>query len=117
MWFQYNYTCNSLDSDRLSLQPELYQINLVEGIDKTIRVIEQVASKWEEVATRLHFEGHDIKNIKRNHTDCVEACRTMFMEWLEKKGRRPKTWNTLIKVLEEAAFSEIATDLKLVLEN
>ena len=69
------------------------------------------------MATRLYFEGHDIQNIKRNHTYCVEACHTMFMEWLEKKGRIPKTWNTLIKALKEANLSEIATDLELVLNN
>ena len=39
----------------------------------------------------------------------------MFSDWLEGKGRQPTTWETLIKALEEADFSEVANDLKDVL--
>ena len=39
----------------------------------------------------------------------------MFMEWLEGKGRSPKTWETVIEALEEADLSEVASDLKDVL--
>ena len=75
--------------------------------------MDRVASKWEEVATRLHFEGHDILSIRRSeHHQVKDACRTMFIEWLEGKGRTPTTWDTVIKALEEAELGEVAKDLK-----
>ena len=93
-------------------KPRLYQLEYIKVNGKTIRIISRVASEWERVATRLHFEGHDIARIRRdNHLRTSEACRTMFNEWLEGKGRKPTSWGTVIQVLEEAEFSEIAGDL------
>jgi hypothetical protein len=79
-------------------------------------VIKQAAAKWESVATSLYFESHDITRIKRDiHYQSIDACRTVFIEWLEGNGRKPTTWNTVIKALEEADLSELAGDLKIVL--
>ena len=75
-----------------------------------------MAADWEKLATRLHFEGHEIACIKRdNHFQSVDACRAMFSEWLEGKGRTPTNWETVIKALEEAELGEVAQDLKEVL--
>ena len=73
---------------------------------------DRVAAEWEEVATRLYFEGYDIKRIKKdNHHQSREACHAMLSEWLEGNGREPKTWETIIKALEEAQLSEVAKEL------
>ena len=94
------------------------QLGIIKGNGKTVKVIRRVAAKWEEVATSLHFDGHDIERIKRDHNNsCLEACRTVFMEWLEGEGLEPITWETLIKVLNEAGFSEPASDLEHVINN
>ena len=94
-------------------QPTLNQIDRVEGINGAIKIIERVAARWKQVATRLHFEGHDIQRIDTdNSKSCIDACRTVFIEWLKGKGRMPITWETLINVLKEAGFSEIASDLE-----
>ena len=94
---------------------KLHQLDLLEGNGKTVRVIDMVASKWEKVALRLHFSGHDISRIERDHNKSVRACQTMFTEWLEGKGRKPVTWDTLIKALGEAELSQVARDLEIVL--
>ena len=100
----------------LQSRPLLNQIDAIEGSGKIVKVIEEVASRWEEVATRLYFEGRVIRQIRRDHNDsCEEACRAVFMAWLDGKGRRPITWEILIKVLKEAEFSETASDLEYVL--
>ena len=75
-------------------------------------MISRAAAVWEKVATRLHFEGHDILTIRKNEHQAEDACRTMFIEWLEGKGRTPTTWETVIKALEEAKLAEVAKDLK-----
>ena len=81
-----------------------------------MRIIDTVASKWDRIAIRLHFNGHDISRIERDHKESVvRACRTMFSEWLEGKGRKPISWNTLIKTLKEADYSELASEVEAVL--
>ena len=80
-----------------------------------MRVIERAAAKWVSVATRLHFESHDISRIREDYNQqTLKACQAVFIEWLEGKGRTPTTWNTVIKALEEAYLSEIAGDLNIV---
>lgn len=76
-------------------------------------MIRRVAAKWEDVATSLYFEGYEIQSIQRDqHYQTRNACRAMFIEWLRGEGRKPTTWNTLIKALEEAELSEVANDLR-----
>ena len=99
----------------LARKPRLYELDRITGNDKTVRVINRAAPVWEKVATRLHFEGHDILTIGRNKHQAEDACRTVFMEWLEGKGRSPTTWETVNEVLEEAELAEVAKDLKDIL--
>ena len=78
-----------------------------------MRVIEQAAAKWERVATRLHFESHDISRLREDYPQqSIKACRTVFMEWLQGRGRKPITWSTVIKALKEADLAELAIDLE-----
>ena len=104
-----------VDFPTISSLPKLHHLDLTEGNGKTVRVIKQAAAKWEAVATRLYFESHDIGRIREDyHQQTVKACRTVFIEWLEGKGRTPTTWNTVIKALEEADLSELAGELNIV---
>ena len=81
-----------------------------------MRVIKQAAAKWEAVATRLYFEINDMARIEKDvHYQSIDACRAVFKEWLQGNGRKPTTWNTVIKALEEADLSELAGELKIVL--
>ena len=78
----------------------------------TVKVIERIAASWKRVATTLHFEGHEINIIDTDHDRRSEnACRKLFTEWLDGKGRQPKTWGTVLSALNEAGFGEVASDL------
>ena len=93
-------------------KPRLYELDLIRGNGKTVRVISRASAIWKSVAIRLHFEGHEINCIQRDqHFQAGNACRTMLTEWLEGKGRQPAAWETLIKALQEADLSEVASDL------
>lgn len=79
-------------------------------------MIDQAAAKWEKVATRLYFESHDISRLREDFPQqSIKACRTVFMEWLQGRGRKPTNWSTVIEALREADLSELATDLKILL--
>ena len=96
--------------------PKLHQLDLIDSNGKTVRVIKQAAAKWESVVTRLYFESHDITRIREDyHQQSIKACQTVFIEWLEGRGRKPTTWDTVIKALDEANLSELSADLKVAL--
>lgn len=83
-----------------------------------MKVIERVAPKWEQFATRLYFEGHDIIRIKRDsHHQSLDASRQVVMEWQMGKGRKPTTWATLFKALNETDLAEVSRDLETILGN
>ena len=104
------------DIPDISSVPEWHQLDLIEGNGKTVRVIKRAAQEWESVATRLYFDIDDISRMRRDHyQQCRNACQTVFMEWLQGKGRTPTTWDTVIKALKEAELSELAADLQTVL--
>lgn len=82
-----------------------------------VKVIGSVASRWDRVAVRLHFDHHDIERINRDHRRTIPSCQTMFGEWIDGERRKPVNWKTLITALEEAEFSELASDLQVVLRS
>ena len=81
-----------------------------------MNVISKTAHVWEKVATALQFEGHDISRIGKDECQAEDACRTVFSEWLEGKGRTPTTWGTVLRALNEAEQGELANDLEEVLD-
>jgi hypothetical protein len=102
-------------SPALASKPHLHELDLIAGKGKTVNVIDKTACAWEKVAMRLHFKGHDISRIRKNERQAEDACRTIFTEWLEGKGRTPTTWGTVIQALNEARQGELAKDLEEVL--
>ena len=112
---RYYYIGHS-DGPCLSSKPHLYELDLIKGNGKTVKTLSRSAGYWEQIATRLYFEAEDIMSIGRDHhLQTMDACRKMFMLWLEGKGRSPQTWETIIRVLEEAELLEMASDLKVIL--
>ena len=106
----------SSTNDKRNLLPFFHELDLISGNGKTVEVMELVAAKWEKVATRLHFDGAHISRIRQDsHLQAESACRIVFTEWLQGKGREPKTWNTVIEVLKEMKLSELAHNLEDVL--
>jgi hypothetical protein len=103
-------------SPALASKPRLHELDLIAGNGKTVNVIDKTACAWEKVATRLHFEAQDISRIRKNERQAEDACRTIFTEWLEGKGRTPTTWGTVIQALNEARQGELAKDLEEVLD-
>ena len=102
-------------SPALLRKPHLHELDRIAGRRKKVKVINKTAHLWKQVATRLYFEGHDILRIGKDQHQAEDACRTVFIEWLEGKGRTPTTWGTVLEVLNEAEQGELANDLEEVL--
>ena len=106
------FPLDGTDSIKLAVKPQLHELDLKEGNGKTVKLISRAAADWERLATRLYFQGHEIRSLRANHRETFDACREMFIDWLEGKGRSPKTWETVIIALEEADLSKVSNDLK-----
>ena len=103
---------------RLNDRPKLHELDLIEDKCQKVKLIEQLAAKWEKLATRLHFEHHHIQKIKHDNPHSSEdCCRTVFMEWLDGRGRQPISWKVIIVAVSEAGFSSVAEDLTSILQN
>ena len=91
---------------------------MISGNQKTVRVFEGTASKWEGIATRLYFDGNTISQIwTESQHNQLRACRNVFTQWLSGKEelRTPRTWSTVIQALQEAHLGQLADELKDVL--
>ena len=82
-----------------------------------MRVMEKVAANWERLALALHFEGHVLEIVRRDHTfDCMAQCRTILYRWLSGEARSPVNWETLVTSLKEIQFTLLAEGLEAVLQ-
>ena len=82
-----------------------------------MRILKDGANRRERIAIRLYFEGGMISEISKDSSDMNQACRTMFVKWLDGDDelRVPRTWETVIKVLREAGLSQLAKNLEATL--
>ena len=81
-----------------------------------MRVMEKVAANWERLALALHFEGHVLEIVRRDHTlDCMAQCRTILYRWLNGEARSPVNWDTLVTSLKEIQFTLLAEGLEAAL--
>ena len=81
-----------------------------------IEIIKIISPKWKDIGTLLDFDqtGATLNQIQANEgAKGVEACcRAMLQYWLEGKGKQPATWTTLLGVLQDSNFQELARRLK-----
>ena len=80
-----------------------------------VKVIEQVASQWEELAYILQFSSAVVKTIERDNTkDCTAACTEVLHRWVggAEGTREPVSWATLIECLRDCDLIMLARDLE-----
>ena len=59
-------------------------------------------------------KGARIRVIANKHRDDgMKITIEILEEWLNGRGEQPVTWLTLVKVLKDAGFSELAKDIEL----
>ena len=75
-------------------------------------MVRKTQGVWKQLATRLHFETHEVKAIEKDNTTVMQMCREMLGKWLEGQGqRKPRTWATLIEALREMDLEVLANEL------
>lgn len=97
-------------------KPTLQQLQLLRGHDgRTVRVINEVSSRWVELAIALQFSSSVIAYIKADYPHSgTSACCWIFTTWLDEEQEHllePVTWATLKQCLIDADFSMVAQDI------
>ena len=103
------------DPSHVENKPEIHELQELQG--GAVRVIDEAAAKWKELANGLYFKSHDIANIEHDvHPFTVSAaCRDVLIEWNAGKGRKPVNWRTLLEALNHAGQNHLADKLRTVL--
>ena len=101
----------------LDEQPTMAQLeHLVAHDGRVIKIVTEVAGRWEKMARRLNFTEAEIEILQRNHISDVEsACSGVFQRWLDGKHRLPVTWHTVVECLREVDLNVAAEDLNTIL--
>ena len=76
--------------------PEMWQVNKI--------VVPLVMAHWEDVAyNSLHYDIPTVEGIDaKRKSDPKKCCQELLIDWLSTdRGVGPKTWETLLKQLEE----------------
>ncbi len=99
---------------------QLYGIEPEEKFDQTsVGLIKEISSKWEQIASSLHFEDTTLQEIaKNNPQNHIAAFQTLLELWRQGSynTRQPVTWETLIRSLYETkGFKAVADKLIRVL--
>ena len=80
-----------------------------------MKVIEQVAPQWEELAYILQFSSAAVKIIEHDNTkSCTAACTEVLHQWVGGAAgtRQPVNWATFIECLRDCDLSVLAKDLE-----
>lgn len=92
------------------------------GAPQEIRVFSKVAHKWSLMASTLGFSPGEIDSIRRSHPNSDYDCvTTMLGQWFDDAVSLPyaqiypKSWQGLIKLMEDSQVGEVAKELNTVL--
>ena len=70
-----------------------------------VKVVPKVATDWEEIGYCLELRDKEMADIEADvlrSGDVKSACKMVMKTWMRSThGRSPKTWRTLMTVLEE----------------
>ena len=63
-----------------------------------------MATKWFEMGLQLGVSPKELKSIQHDAKSSKEACRLMFMEWLD--SGTEKSWRKVLDVLRSRSVGE-----------
>ena len=75
-------------------------------------VVPRLKATWETLAIQLEVADHEIDAIRMDHEMVRDRCYQVLKNWLNGGGRKPVTWNTLLKAIRLEGFEDFATELE-----
>ena len=85
------------------------------GMKRRINIAKDISTHYREVGTFLLEEETNATVNSLSHScnrDCEEINSRLLNRWLEGKGKKPITWETLVEVLRKAELQVLADEIK-----
>ena len=104
--------------------PSFNALLLLRGTgDKKVHVIDTIASRWEDLAIALGFDGHMIDFVKRDFIQDSKgaSCKILHM-WLDPENvhnynlKTPVSWSTLLQCLRDIEYSTLCDDIQTIID-
>ncbi len=93
----------------------MYQLEFLSNEENNtgVRIIKEVQADWLTLTGHLRLQSSFVRSLQ-TYRDPHYCCWVVFNEWLKGDGREPKTWETVIQVLNEMEYTVFAKELCLV---
>ena len=82
-----------------------------------MRIRDEAADRWRDLAAQLNFKRGVIKIIEKDSDGCEDAFDDLISRWLDGAGRQPVVWKTLLSALNDIELQVLAQDVQQVLES
>ena len=108
----------------LSPADEVPTVSDLEGLKQkdgtTLNIIEEIGSHYGSLGIQLLHDrrGTIMDGITHDHKGHVNIKKTIFEKWLGGTGMQPRTWRTLVKLMESNTIrlTVIASDIRNTLQ-
>ena len=104
------YSCKSADGP-----PTLDILRHFPVTNGHMDLAEEIGADYEKFGTLLldDKKGNKVKNIEvSEHGDPVDIAVEILRQWLQGKGRKPVTWQTLVKCLQNSDLNTLVDNMK-----
>ena len=97
--------------------PEMRELHKLSRGDKIVKIRDEAASRWKDLAIQLNFHRGVIKTIQKDSDGNEDAFDELMSRWLEGAGRKPVIWRTLIRALEDIDLNVLAQNIQQTLDD
>ena len=89
-------------------------ISLSSNEGEKIEIVNSVASSWKHIGALMDFDeaGDRLDLTQEMFGDPVACCKDVFQHWLRGNGKQPATWRTLIELLEDIHYRDLAKKVR-----
>lgn len=94
---------------------ELKKMPLHDGSSNNMRIIDEVAVRWDEIAIAMDFDpvGHTQTAIDKDFGSVREKSTETFKKWLQGEGsKQPASWEILVEILKDCNFGNLASNIE-----
>ena len=97
----------------LNGKPTMPQLlNFKDGAS-VINIPSRISTKYPNFGIQLLLDYKSVQSLERQYSrDCEQINIQILQGWLDGKGKEPKTWATLVEVLNDIELGELSSQIK-----
>ena len=95
--------------------PNMIELVRFRGKTKRINIPQEISANYHNFGILLLEDetGARVENIEhRCRKDSEQINREILKQWIDRKGKQPVTWETLVEVLHDVELTTLAQDIE-----